>query len=137
MLIGHDVIVLGYPLGWHDSIHNLPVIRSGVISSAFLVPFCGHPYFLIDARLHQGTSGAPVLSKPSLHMISLEKQSTTGWKYAPSHEFQQQGMYLLGILSTSFDFPEERRPLHMKEENKPLDLNAVYYASIIDEMTSK
>jgi hypothetical protein len=62
--IGEDVLIMGYPLGeYYDNIYNLPVVRNGIISSAYPVPFRDNPYFLVDARLHPGTSGSPVTTK--------------------------------------------------------------------------
>ncbi|MEA4912964.1 MAG: serine protease [Petrimonas sp.] len=60
-----DVIVVGYPLGFHDEINNLPVYRKGTIASSYPVKFNQNPFFLIDANLHPGTSGSPVLSAPN------------------------------------------------------------------------
>ena len=62
--IGEDILVMGYPLGcYYDNVFNLPVIRSGTLASAYPVPYQGKPHFLIDARLHKGTSGSPVITK--------------------------------------------------------------------------
>jgi hypothetical protein len=32
--VGHDILVMGYPLGeYYDELHNLPVVRNGIIAS--------------------------------------------------------------------------------------------------------
>jgi len=59
--VGARVTIVGFPLGFHDTIHRLPVARQAVIASAFGIRFQGHGYFLTDARMHRGTSGAPVV----------------------------------------------------------------------------
>ena len=61
---GEDVFIMGYPLSFHDVHHNLPIFRNAMIASAYRVPFQGQPLFLIDANLHPGTSGSPVITKP-------------------------------------------------------------------------
>jgi hypothetical protein len=43
-------------------LHHLPVARQAVIASAFGSRFQGQGYFLTDARMHRGTSGAPVVA---------------------------------------------------------------------------
>ena len=44
--IGQDVFVVGYPLGlWYDELHNLPIVRHGIISSAYPIPIQWKPIF--------------------------------------------------------------------------------------------
>jgi S1-C subfamily serine protease len=64
--LGEDLLVIGYPLGIFDSKHNTPIVRSASIASLYSLPYEEKPYFLIDSRLHAGTSGSPVLVKPSI-----------------------------------------------------------------------
>lgn len=40
-----DVIVTGYPLGFHDKINNLPIFRKGMISSVHPNNFRDEPFF--------------------------------------------------------------------------------------------
>lgn len=38
--VGQVVVIIGYPMGlWHDEKHNLPIIRSGIVASAYPVPY--------------------------------------------------------------------------------------------------
>ena len=60
--LGQDVLLVGFPLGFHDRRHNLPIVRSEAVASSFSHPFNGEPYFLTDARLHRGMSGSPVVA---------------------------------------------------------------------------
>jgi len=107
--IGEDLLVLAYPLGFYDTLHNLPITRNATIASNYLVPFKGEPYFLVDANLHPGTSGSPVITKPSNIIRSREGTILSGgWV---SH--------LVGINSGSYD---------------PLGLNIVWYAELIEEI---
>ncbi len=61
--VGSSVLVVGFPLGFHDTLHHLPVVRQAVIASSFGLRFQGQGYFLTDARTHRGTSGAPVVMR--------------------------------------------------------------------------
>lgn len=61
--VGASLLVIGFPLGFHDALHHLPVARHAVLASSFAFRFMGHGYFLTDARTHRGTSGAPVVMR--------------------------------------------------------------------------
>lgn len=63
--VGQSILVVGYPLGFQDNLHHLPVVRQAAIASSFGLRFQGQGYFLTDARTHRGTSGAPVVVRPS------------------------------------------------------------------------
>jgi S1-C subfamily serine protease len=61
--IGTSLLVIGYPLGFHDNLHHLPVARQAVLASSHGLRFQGQGYFLTDARTHRGISGSPVVMK--------------------------------------------------------------------------
>ena len=61
--IGSSLLVLGFPLGFHDTVHHLPVARQAGVASSFAMRFQGEGYFLTDARTHSGGSGAPVVMR--------------------------------------------------------------------------
>jgi S1-C subfamily serine protease len=61
--VGTPLLVVGFPLGFHDTLHHLPVVRPAVIASSFGLRFQGQGFFLTDARTHRGTSGAPVVMR--------------------------------------------------------------------------
>lgn len=63
--VGTRLLVVGFPLGFHDTLHRLPVVRQAVIASAFGLRFQGTGCFLTDGRTHRGISGAPVVSRVS------------------------------------------------------------------------
>ena len=73
-----DVVVIGYPLGFFDIHNNLPVYRKPMIASQYGINFNKKPYFLIDANLHPGTSGSPVVN--SHHTLFREQGSKEGYK---------------------------------------------------------
>lgn len=104
-----NVLIIGCPLGFSDDINNLPIYRKGMIASSYPVDFEKYPYFLIDANLHEGTSGSPVLSSPNNMLINSKGQGLHSNK-----------SILLGVHSAE----------HIVE-NEPLGLNVVWYLRII------
>jgi len=124
---GQDVLVLGYPLGWADEHNNLPIVRRGILASAYGTPFGGKPVCLIDARLHRGTSGSAVITKPtsSVHMAN----GTT--KIIGDGAF----WCLLGVLSAALK-PRDEAEIAEVADSGPLDLNLCWYSQIVEELTS-
>jgi len=106
--LGDPVIIIGYPYGFSDELHGLPVARQGALASVPRVPFRGKRYFLVDANLHPGTSGSPVITKPST--ITVTKTETV------HHEL---GFLLLGINSGA---------------HGDLELNIVWFTDVIAEL---
>jgi len=39
--VGTSLLVVGFPLGFHDEVHHLPVVRQAVIASSFGLRFQG------------------------------------------------------------------------------------------------
>ncbi len=60
--IGTTLLVVGFPLGFHDTLHHMPVVRQAINASTFGLRFQGQGYFLTDARTHRPhrTQGMPV-----------------------------------------------------------------------------
>lgn len=121
--VGEDVLVTGYPLGFHDELHNLPIVRNAILASVYPVPFEGHPIVLIDSRLHSGTSGSPVLTKAT-NILRYTDGSTRVLNRSVS--------FLVGVHSATFDIPD-RDP----EKDEPLGLNVVWFASLIPEIINQ
>lgn len=61
--MGDRLSIPAFPLGFFDTVHYLPVVRQASIASCYGVRFQGQGYFLTDARMHRGCSGAPVLAR--------------------------------------------------------------------------
>jgi hypothetical protein len=114
--LGASVLIVGFPLGVHDELHRLPVARQAVIASAFGIRFQGKGYFLTDARLHRGTSGAPVVTRESAPRAG---RADLAWR-------------LLGIHATRLDIVD--RDI---EKDEALDLNCAWYADILLTLTQK
>lgn len=112
--VGESLLVVGFPLGFHDVRHHLPVVRHAVIASPYGVRFQGQGYFLTDARTHRGISGAPVVMRDP---AAAAKGVVLPWK-------------LLGIHSSSLDVGDRDRYL-----DHSLGLNCVWYANILLVLT--
>jgi S1-C subfamily serine protease len=112
--VGTSLLVVGFPLGFHDTVHHMPVVRRAVVASSFGLRFQGMGYFLTDARTHRGTSGAPVIMRSAKHDPSL---GDLPWM-------------LLGIHSARLDVVP--RDLEVDEA---LGLNCAWYADILLTLT--
>jgi hypothetical protein len=68
-----SILIVGFLLGFQDTLHHLPVARQAIIATSFGLRFQGMGYFLTDARMHRGASGAAVVaraaSRPSGRLI--------------------------------------------------------------------
>ncbi|UCV24591.1 MULTISPECIES: S1 family peptidase [Azonexaceae] len=112
--VGSSLLIVGFPLGFHDALHHTPVVRHAIIASAFGMRFQGEGFFLTDARTHRGSSGAPVVMRIA--------QTT------PAHG--DLPWMLLGIHSSRFDVGN--RDLI---EDEALGLNGAWYADILLKLT--
>jgi len=113
--VGTPLLIVGFPLGFQDQLHHMPVVRHAVVASSFGLRFQGQGYFLTDARTHRGTSGSPVVmripgSRPTLGDLP--------WM-------------LLGVHSARLDLGS--RDLVLDEV---LGLNCAWYADIIMTLTT-
>ena len=114
--IGTSLLVVGFPLGFHDALHHTPVVRHAVVASSFGLRFQGEGYFLTDARTHRGTSGAPVV------MRAPGKDPALG----------DLPWILLGVHSARLDVGT--RDLELDEA---LGLNCAWYADILQTLTER
>lgn len=114
--VGTSLLVVGFPLGFHDTLHHMPVVRQAVVASSFGLRFQGEGYFLTDARTHRGTSGAPVVTRVSQADAKL---GDLPWM-------------LLGVHSSRLDVGT--RDLQVDEA---LGLNCAWYADILMTLTER
>ncbi|WP_295643355.1 serine protease [uncultured Methylibium sp.] len=117
--VGTSLLIVGFPLGFHDTLHHLPVVRQAVIASSYGMRFKGEGYFLTDARTHRGTSGAPVVAR-----LPAPLPDPAGG------ELQQLPWLLLGVHSARLDV--DGRDLGLDEA---LGLNCAWYADILMVLT--
>jgi S1-C subfamily serine protease len=112
--IGTMVLVVGFPLGFHDTLHHMPVARQAMVASSFGLRFQGQGYFLTDARTHRGASGAPVVMRASGQDAML---GDLPWR-------------LLGVHSARLDIGTRDMTL-----DEALGLNCTWYADILPTLT--
>ncbi|RLU01016.1 trypsin-like peptidase domain-containing protein [Ketobacter sp.] len=112
--VGSPLMVLGFPLGFADTLHNLPVARQAIVASSFGLRFQGMGYFLTDARTHRGISGGPVVMRVA-----------TGPASNPGFHWQ-----LLGVHSSRLDMGNRDRQV-----DEALGLNCAWYADILLTLT--
>jgi len=112
--IGSSLLVVGFPLGFHDTLHHMPVARQAVVASAFGMRFQGEGFFLTDARTHRGISGAPVIMKAGDADTAL---GDLPWQ-------------LLGVHSSRFDVGTRDMKI-----DEALGLNCAWYADILLTLT--
>jgi S1-C subfamily serine protease len=113
--VGDALTVIGFPLGFHDTVHHLAVARSATIASAYGVRFQQQGYFLTDARTHRGSSGSPVLRRR---------------RNAPSADVSPLSWQLLGIHSTRMDMRTRDQAT-----DESLGLNCAWYADVLKTLT--
>lgn len=106
--------IAGFPLGFRDTVYQLPVLRHAAIASPFGVRFQGRGFFLTDARTHRGTSGAPVVTR---HPRLTQEGAPLPWQ-------------LLGVHSARMDMGNRDRVL-----DESLGLNCAWYADILLTLT--
>jgi hypothetical protein len=111
---GEPLLVVGFPLGFHDVLHHLPVVRHAAMASSYGMRFGGEGYFLTDARTHRGTSGAPVVM----------------YRADGGHATRALPWRLLGVHSVRLDVGH--RDL-VRDES--LGLNCAWYADILLTLT--
>lgn len=112
--IGTPVLVLGFPLGFHDQLHRLPVARQAVVASSFGLRFQGQGYFLTDARTHRGSSGAPVVMRIA----------------EPDAAHRELPWMLLGVHSARLDVGGREL-----DADEALGLNCAWYADVLLTLT--
>jgi S1-C subfamily serine protease len=109
--VGHPLLIVGFPLGFHDTLHHLPVVRQAAIASSARLRFQDRGFFLTDARTHRGTSGAPVVVRTPAANGALP------WA-------------LLGVHSSRMDMGDRD-----KDADESLGLNCAWYADVLLELT--
>jgi len=113
--VGTQLLIVGFPLGFHDTLHHMPVARRAATASAFGLRFQGAGYFLTDARTHRGTSGAPVVKR-------VENGSPV---------LGHLPWMLLGVHSSRLDVGTRDQV-----QDEALGLNSAWYADILLTLTA-
>lgn len=122
-----DIIVASYPKGFYDRVNKFPIVKSGIVASAWNFNFNGLPMFQIDAQLFPGASGGLVISKPvNVAMINGEL------KYNNTKQF-----VFLGVYSGEFKWDEEVEIAGDKHTfRNSYGLGNVWYSYLVPEIIS-
>jgi V8-like Glu-specific endopeptidase len=121
-----DVVVIGYPRGFYDTVNLYPIVKNGTIASMWGADFRGSKGFAIDAKLFPGSSGSLVITKP--RMEDLDKDGHLIFK-------KEKIFYCLGIYSGEPIF----KRLTITVDGKPavveytFDLGQVWYYHLIPD----
>ena len=111
--VGDRLAIPGFPLGFFDTVHHLPVVRQASVASCYGVRFQGLGYFLTDARMHRGSSGSPVLAR-----VEPVTMGRPRW-------------CLLGVHSSRMDMATRDAAL-----DESLGLNCAWYADVLMALTT-
>lgn len=119
-----DTVVIGYPRGYYDTLNLFPILKSGIIASAWNVLFQGQPLFLTDVKLYGGSSGSLVITKPSYQVMVSGVPKV----------FAEKKFALLGVYSGEPIYP--RGPVQIDDEltiikRSSYNLGIVWYSSLI------
>jgi hypothetical protein len=122
--------LLGYPFGFYDQKHFLPIWKTGHVASEPTVDFEGRPVFLVDVSAFPGMSGSPVLAVANGIYETENGTMRSGriWK-------------LLGVFS-AMPVVRERRPVEddmatgqtTRLVETPLQLGYVWKAGLIADL---
>jgi S1-C subfamily serine protease len=112
--VGSAVRIVGFPLGFRDWLHHMPVVRQAIVASSFGLRFQGQGYFLTDGRTHRGSSGAPVVMRVA----------------EPTPALGDLPWLLLGVHSGRLDVG-----VRDVEADEALGLNCAWYADILLTLT--
>ena len=110
--VGDSLAIPGFPLGFHDTVHHLPVVRQAAIASSYGIRFQGKGFFLTDGRTHRGSSGAPVLRR------GTSAGGARRWS-------------LIGVHSSRMDMTTRDAV-----QDESLGLNCAWYADILLTLTN-
>ena len=112
--VGASLLVSGFPIGFHDALHHLPVVRQAIVASSYGIRFQGQGFFLTDARMHRGASGAPVVMRDP---AAPPRNPALPW-------------LLLGVHSARLDMGDRDHAI-----DESLGLNCAWYADILMTLT--
>lgn len=110
--VGDRLAIPGFPLGFFDTVHHLPVVRQASVASAYGTRFQGLGFFLTDGRLHRGSSGSPVLAR-----VDAAGPGRPRW-------------CLLGVHSSRMDMASRDTA-----QDESLGLNCAWYADVLMALT--
>lgn len=124
--VAENVYFVGYPDNRYDEKNNLPLVRTGLISSHPKYDYNGEPAFIIDAQVFPGSSGSPVY-------IDLTYENM---KNGQIH-FGKRKIKLLGIVSATMIRNNQLKSILVSTQivsEEVLGLGIVYKATTIKDL---
>ena len=123
--VSDDILVASYPKGFYDYSNKFPIVKSGIIASAWGKNFWGDELFEIDAQLFPGSSGGLVISKPKDIAIIDGKL-----KYSSSKQF-----IFLGVYSGEYIWKDTMKiDQNDYSVDKSYGLGNVWYSYLVPEI---
>ncbi|HVT12582.1 MAG TPA: serine protease [Fimbriimonadaceae bacterium] len=95
--VREPVVFVGYPYGYMDERHSLPLIRTGYTASHIDLHYNGLPGFYVDGHFHPGSSGSPILILDKIIALNQKEEHVI---------FEKK--YLVGIAASSDPAPGGR-----------------------------
>lgn len=111
-----DIIMIGYPNGIWDKVHNLPIIRKGITATHPKHSYNGKSEFMIDAACFPGSSGSPVFLANIGSFLNKDGSLCAGTRIA--------------LLGTLYAGPQHTATGEIKIVNVPTDTKPVSVLSI-------
>lgn len=127
--VASDVAVVSYPRGFYDKVNKFPIVKSGIVASAWGSHFDGRPTFLIDAKLFPGSSGGLVVSKPTNMIIMNGRPSFNNRK-----QFLFLGVYSGESLYQSNKIEIDEMTIIKKES---YSIGNVWYSKLVTAIIEK
>lgn len=124
---GDDCVVVGYPRLLYDEVNKLPILKLGMVVTPWLTKYRNQEAFLIDYKYFPGSSGSPVVSRPTNLM-------TEGGQLMTSQDKQ---FLFLGIYSGEpyrIEVPKETEEAIVQEKIRA-DLGLVWYYYTVEQAT--
>jgi len=123
-----EIIFVGYPGGVYDSVHNLPIIRSGHTATPIMIDHNGTPRFIIDASVFPGSSGSPVF------ILNQGNHSTKNGDFVQGDRFKFIGVLAAVHLHESTGRIEVLPSSNIVSTfNQVMDLGIVFKAKLVLE----
>lgn len=124
--VAENVYFVGYPDNRFDTKNNLPLVRTGLISSHPKYDYNGDPVFIIDAQVFPGSSGSPVY-------IDLTYENIKNGQVM----LGKKDIRLLGIVSATMIRKNQLKSINTSTQivtEEVLGLGIVYKATAIKEL---
>lgn len=124
---GDDCVVVGYPRLLYDEVNKLPILKLGMVVTPWQTKYRNLEAFLIDYKYFPGSSGSPVVSRPTDLLVEGGMLMTT-------HDKQ---FLFLGVYSGEPykpGVPKETEEAIVQEKIRA-DLGLVWYYYTVEQAT--